>query len=194
MIIKYKFVPELHSKFRSQVRHAMILSSQGIVQVPDNIATMQISVAVRLPCLIQSHSHSVNLHSSWQGKSEHRSSIFFTFSFPFQEFRNRGWGSSEHVSALTSMPENGSTHLPLAARSRSDIDEAAGVCEPLLSTALWRLWLLLRLDLGSLRLHFSSTSEGSVNFLWNVSGQRRGTVYRRDAYAHDVGLTGDTCT
>ena len=53
-------------------------------------------------------------------------------------------------------------HLPLAT-GHGDVDEAAGVSEPLLGAALGGLLLLLGLNLGSLRLDLSGTSEGSVN-------------------------------
>jgi len=54
-------------------------------------------------------------------------------------------------------------HLSLAA-GHSDVDESASVQDPLLGTALGLLRLLLRLDLGGLRLDFTGTSEGSVDF------------------------------
>jgi len=54
-------------------------------------------------------------------------------------------------------------HLALAT-SQGDVNEAADVKESLLGTALDDLGLLLRLNLGGLRLDLSSTGEGSVNF------------------------------
>jgi hypothetical protein len=47
------------------------------------------------------------------------------------------------------------TDLALAARRQGDVDEAVGVGEALLRTALGSLLLLLGLDLGSLRLDFA---------------------------------------
>jgi len=49
-------------------------------------------------------------------------------------------------------------HLSLSA-CHSNVDESTGVEDPLLGAALGLLWLFLGLDLGSLRLDFTGTSE-----------------------------------
>merc|ERR1712093_840418 len=53
-------------------------------------------------------------------------------------------------------------HLPLAT-SEGNVHETAGVCDSLLRAALGGLLLLLWLNLWSLRLDLSGTSEGSVD-------------------------------
>ena len=49
------------------------------------------------------------------------------------------------------------------ATGHGDVHETAGVSDSLLRAALWSLLLLLLLNLWSLRLDLSGTSEGTVN-------------------------------
>ena len=58
-------------------------------------------------------------------------------------------------------------HLPLSTGQR-DINKSSGVLQALLGATLGGLLLLLRLDLGGLRLDFSRTGKGSVNFTHDV--------------------------
>jgi len=64
-------------------------------------------------------------------------------------------------------------HLSLAA-SHGDVNKSSSVGYSLLGTSLGGLLLLLRLDLGSLRLDLSGTSEGTVNLShdYRVKGWR----------------------
>jgi len=63
-------------------------------------------------------------------------------------------------------------HLSLAT-GHGDVHETASVLDSLLCAALGGLLLLLRLNLGSLRLDLTGTSEGTVNLthvveLWEL--------------------------
>lgn len=74
---------------------------------------------------------------------------------PKRVFKQRGWRSSESdMSAESSVLEyrTGESYLALAAGAGDNVDETASVDFALVSTALGGLGLLLRLDLGSLRL------------------------------------------
>lgn len=57
------------------------------------------------------------------------------------------WSVDQHfIISITWLRQGGESYLPLAT-GHGDIDEAAGVCDSLLRAALWRLLLLLWLDL-----------------------------------------------
>jgi len=55
-------------------------------------------------------------------------------------------------------------HSSLATRKCGNVDETTVVEDPLLCAALGSLLLLLLVDFGGLRLDFTRTSEGSVDF------------------------------
>ena len=80
-------------------------------------------------------------------------------------------------------------HLPLAT-SHGDVDESASVCDSLLRAALWRLLLLLRLD-----LHYRSESTQTdsqlkriVLYLWCLRLDLAGTRERAVDLTHGCGL------
>lgn len=52
---------------------------------------------------------------------------------------------------------------------QGDVDESLGVLESLESSALWLLWLLLLVNLWSLRLNLTGTSQGTVNLTLSMS-------------------------